>query len=337
MKSKNGEKIKVLTWHIHGSYLYYLTQTPCDFYLPVKANKEEGYGGKSGTIPWGKNVHEIPAEEVKNHEFDCILFQSGKNYEKDQYEILSEKQRALPKIFLEHDPPREVPTDTRHIVDDPKMLLVHVTDFNNMMWNNNRTPTTVIQHGVIIHSAVYTGEIPKGIVVINGISKRGRRLGLDIFEKARKKIPLDLIGMGSEELGGLGEIPNKELPTFISKYRFFFNPIRYTSLGLSVCEAMMTGLPVVGMATTEMCVTIENDYSGYIHTNLDYLVEKMHTLIENPEKAFQLSKGARETAIKKFNIKRFTDEWLEIFRMKTGKENSLMREVGSEEENSIHK
>ncbi|MEJ7681997.1 MAG: hypothetical protein WKG06_29925 [Segetibacter sp.] len=67
---------------------------------------------------------------MKNIDFDCILFQSKKNYLEDQYMILSEEQRALPKIYLEHDPPREVPTDTKHVVDDPEMLLVHVTHFN---------------------------------------------------------------------------------------------------------------------------------------------------------------------------------------------------------------
>ncbi len=197
----NGKKLRVLTWHIHGSYLYYLTQTPCEFYLPVKPNKEEGYGGKSGTIPWGKNVHEVPADQVKNLEFDCIIFQSKKNYLVDQHEILTEEQGKLPKIFLEHDPPREVPTDTKHVVDDPNMLIVHVTDFNNLMWDNNRTPSTVIQHCVLVNNASYTGELDKGIVVINGIKKRGRRLGLDVFEKVIKEVPLDIIGMGSEEVG----------------------------------------------------------------------------------------------------------------------------------------
>lgn len=183
--SYNGsaKPIRVLTWHVHGSYLYYLTQTPCEFYLPVKADRPEGYGGRRGTFPWGQNVHEVDAEEVRNMEFDCILFQSRKNYLEDQYELLDPSQLDLPKIYLEHDPPRESPTDTHHFVNDPETLLVHVTHFNRLMWNNNRTPTRVIEHGVMIPESVhYTGEIEKGIVVINGITRRGRRLGLDIFE-----------------------------------------------------------------------------------------------------------------------------------------------------------
>jgi hypothetical protein len=310
----NTRPLRVLTWHIHGSYLYYLTQTPCVFYLPKKNSSEEGYGGRTPSFPWGDNVIDVPAEDAKNLEFDCILFQSKKNYLEDQYDILTTEQRALPKIYLEHDPPREVPTDTKHVVDDANMLLVHVTHFNNLMWNNNNTPSKVIDHGVMVDKGVqYTGELNKGIVVINGIVKRGRRLGYDVFKKVREKIPLDIVGMFSEDAGGLGEINNRELSSFIAKYRFFFNPIRYTSLGLSVCEAMMTGVPVIGLATTEMVVTVKNDYSGYVHTDVDFLIEKMQELLDNPEKAKRLGQGAMQTANEKFNIERFKKFWITNF------------------------
>ena len=308
------KRLKVLTWHIHGSYLYYLTHTDCIFYLPYKeGSSEEGYGGRTRSFHWGDNVVNVPADEVKDLDFDIILFQSKKNYLHDQYEILSEEQRALPKIYLEHDPPREVPTDTHHVVDDPDILLVHVTHFNELMWNNNRTPTKVIDHGVLDKGNLYTGDLQKGIVVINGIVKRGRRLGLDVFEKVKKQIPLDIVGMGSEEVGGLGEINNSDLPSFIAEYRFFFNPIRYTSLGLSVCEAMMSGIPVVGLATTELVTAVKNDYSGFVDTDVDALIEKMDMLLQDKEKAKELGDGARETALKRFNINRFTTEWLDTF------------------------
>jgi hypothetical protein len=255
---------------------------------------------------------------VRNLEFDCILFQSKKNYLEDQYELLSEAQLALPKLYLEHDPPREVPTDTRHLVDDPNVLLVHVTHFNRLMWDNNRTPTAVIEHGVLIPPGVaYSGELEKGIVVINGLGKRGRRLGLDVFERVRQEIPLDLVGMGSKELGGLGEIPNPDLPAFTARYRFFFNPIRYTSMGLSVCEALLAGLPVVGLATTEMAVNIQNDVSGYVHTDVDFLIRKMRLLLEDRQLANRLSVGAREAALRQFNIERFKQDWLDTLHRMT--------------------
>ncbi len=326
---KNSRQLRVLTWHIHGSYLYYLTQTDCIFYLPYKeGSSEEGYGGRTPSFPWGDKVINVPSEKVKDVEFDCILFQSKKNYLQDQFEILTEEQRALPKIYLEHDPPRESPTNTKHVVDDPDMLLVHVTYFNELMWNNNRTPTKVIEHGVMVDEKVsYSGEIKKGIVVINGIVKRGRRLGLDVFENVRKEIPLEIVGMGSEEVGGLGEINNRQLSEFIAQYRFFFNPIRYTSLGLSVCEAMMTGVPIIGLATTEMSVTIKNNYSGFIDTNVNALIQKMEMLLNDRDKAKELGEGAKETAFEKFNIERFKRDWLETFNTVIKQKNSFSNQL----------
>jgi len=302
--------LKILTWHIHGSYLYYLTQGRHEYYLPVKPGRPEGYGGRGGSFRWGQNVHEIPAEDVSQLEFDCILFQSSKNYRIDQYEILSEEQRQVPKIYLEHDPPREHPTDTRHPVNDPAVLLVHVTHFNNLMWDNGSTPTRVIRHGVTVPQDVrYTGEKSRGLVVVNNLFDRGRRLGLDIFEEVRESIPLDLVGMGYEDLGGIGAYDLDTLFRIEGRYRFFFNPIRYTSLGLAVCEAMMIGMPVIGLATTEMAAVIENGVSGYVHTDIHFLIERMADLIDNPDHAIQLGKGAQTYAQENFHIGRFLNDW----------------------------
>lgn len=310
---------KIFTWHIHGSYLYYLSQGRYDIYIPVNSEKTEGYNGRGSTFPFGDNVIEVPEEEVKNLEFDCILYQSKKNFLTDQYETLSSRQRELPKIYLEHDPPREHPTDTKHVVDDPDILLVHVTHFNRLMWDNNRTPAQVIDHGIIIPPGIsYTGEIERGIVVINNIETRGRRLGYDIFLEARKHIPLDIVGMGTEDLG-LGEVPHTQLPQFISKYRFFFNPIRYTSLGLSVCEAMTIGVPVVGLATTEMASAIQNGFSGFVHTDLSYLIEKMQLLLKDRELAGKIGRQGREYAERRFNIKRFVMDWERVFKKMAAK------------------
>lgn len=307
-------RLRILTWHIHGSYLYYLTQTPHEFYLPVKPGKPEGYGGRSGSFPWGENVYDIPADEVCRHNFDCILFQSRRNYLQDQFEILSPAQRQLPRLYLEHDPPREHPTDTSHIVDDPEILLVHVTHFNNLMWDSGRTPTSVIEHGVIVPNDVqYTGRLDRGIVVINGLKKRGRRLGADLFEQARQTIPLDLVGMDAESLGGLGDVAHTQLPALEANYRFFFHPVRYTSLGLAVCEAMMLGLPIIGLATTELTTVIENNISGFVDTDVEVLIEQMQELIKSPEQAKRLSQGAQEQARSRFNIQRFAQDWSDTF------------------------
>ncbi len=315
---KARRQLRILTWHIHGSYLYYLVQCPHQFFVPVKEGRPDGYAGRTESYLWPQNLHEVPADEVRNLDFDCILFQSRQNYWTDQYEILSEKQRALPRIYLEHDPPREHPTDTRHPVDDPDVLLVDVTAFNNLMWDHGRTPSRVIEHGVLVPKGIaYTGEIERGLVIVNNLALRGRRLGADIFERVRQQVPLDLVGINAEQLGGFASRPHRELLEMVGHYRFVFNPIRYTSMGLSICEAMMIGSPVIGLATTEMVTVIENGVSGYVDTRVDRLVKHMQRLLADPVEARMLGKGARRKALRRFNIRRFVSDWEDTFAQVT--------------------
>ncbi len=331
----SSKRLRVLTWHIHGNYLYYLSQARVDFYLPVRPDRRDGFGGRGPTFPFGDNVIEVPVEEVRHLKLDAVLFQSRKNYLQDQFEILSPKQRDLPQVYLEHDPPREHPTDTRHPMDDPNALLVHCTHFNDLMWDSGRTPTRVIEHGVLVPDNVrYKGELERGIVVVNNLVNRGRRLGSDIFERVRYRVPLDLVGMGAQEAGGLGEVPPMQVTAFESHYRFFFNPIRYTSLGLAVCEAMMIGMPVIGLATTEMSTVVENGYSGYIDTDVNRLIERMQDLVDSPAEALRLSEGARRRALERFNIERFAREWEQILAEVV--EAGRTRHTVSEPASSLH-
>ncbi len=314
-------RLRVLTWHVHGAYLYYLAHAPHDFYVPVKPGRPPPHiGVPPGGYPWPENVREVPADEVRRLELDCVLSQTTDNYLHHREELLSAEQLRLPRIHVEHDPPLAHPTDTKHPVDDADALLVHVTPFNALMWDSGRTPTRVIEHGVAVPDGVrYSGELERGIVVVNNLGRRGRRVGPDVFEHARESVPLDVVGLDAEDLGGLGEVPHDELPAFAARYRFFFNPIRYTSLGLAACEAMMQGMPVVALATTEMSTVVENGVSGWIDTNVDALVERMQALLDDPGEARRLGEGARRVAQKRFSIDRFTRDWDRAFRLVCGR------------------
>ncbi|SRR5579875_106260 len=312
--------LRIFTWHIHGNYLLYLSQARAEFYLPVHASGGEGYGGRGQTFPFGPNVHDVPIEAVRDRTFDCVLFQTRKNYEVDQYEILSPAQRRLPRIYLEHDPPLDHPTDTRHWFDDPNGLLVHVTAFNALMWDSGCTPVRVIDHGVLVPQKVrYSGEIARGLVAVNHLRRRGRRLGADLFEQVRRDIPLDLVGMDAEALGGLGEVSPPELPAFAARYRFFFHPARYTSLGLAVLEAMTVGLPIIGLATTELATVIENGVHGFLDTDMRRLYEPMRQLLADPALARRLGENARRRARERFGIERFVRDWEETFTLVTNR------------------
>lgn len=309
-------RLNILTWHTHGSYLHYLTQAPHQFYVLSKPGRPPGYGGRCGHMPWGANVIDMPAAELPGRQFDCVVFQDDAQYQQDQYALLSAAQRALPKIYVEHDPPRGQPTGERHPVDDPNVLLVHVTPFNALMWDSGRSPTRVIEHGVPAPAVRYGGELARGLVAINHLARRGRRLGADLFLKARAAVPLDLVGMAAGEIGGIGEIEHARLPAFAARYRFLFSPVRYTSLSLAMIEAMMCGVPIVGLATTEMATAVGP--GGYVDTDLDALIGRMRELIANPALARRLGERGRRHALERFGIARFVADWNAALRQVCG-------------------
>jgi glycosyltransferase involved in cell wall biosynthesis len=120
------------------------------------------------------------------------------------------------------------------------------------------------------------------------------------------------------DLEGIGEVPLHRLPEIEAPYRFLFNPIRWTSLGLAVCEAMMIGMPVVGLATTGMVGVVDNGVSGYLDNDPDALVIHMERLLGDREEAHHLSLGARAVARRRFGMDRFVRDWEQALALVTG-------------------
>lgn len=52
-------------WHIHGSYLYYLSHSRHEFLVPVRDGGSPRQPGLPvGGFPWPPNLREVAAEEV---------------------------------------------------------------------------------------------------------------------------------------------------------------------------------------------------------------------------------------------------------------------------------
>jgi hypothetical protein len=303
-------RYRILTWQVHGNYLYYLTHAPHDFHVLSKPGFPPGYGGRHGNLPFGPNVHDCPVDRVREMTFDAVLYQSLAHYQRDAPELLTEAQRRLPALYLEHDPPQQHPTNTVHPVTDPSMLIVHVTHYNALMWDCGAVATRVVEHGVRVpDDARYSGELARGVTVINHLARRGRRLGADVFARWREAVPLDLFGMAAEESGGQGELPYAKLLHEVARYRFYAHPVRYTSLALALCEAMMAGLPVIGLATTELPRVIQESGGGYVDTELARLVDVSRMLLRDPAEAHALGRKARAYARERFGIERFAADW----------------------------
>ncbi|MGE3797412.1 MAG: glycosyltransferase [Thermomicrobiales bacterium] len=313
-------RLRILIWHVHGSYLNALAHIEHDWFLPVKPGNPTGYAGRGRTFDMPDWVQEVPAASVADLDLDLVVYQTPDNLFVDGPSLLGERQWSLPAIYLEHNTPKPDAVHTAHPATahpavETRAILVHVTQFNKLMWDNGGLPTRVIEHSVIIDPSIrYRGNRQAGIVVANHMERRPRITGFDILQQARRLMPIDVAGMGTENYGGLGDIPYRCLHRKVAEYRFLFSPMRYTSLPLAVVEAMHIGMPVVALATTELPTVIEDGVSGYLSCDPEVLYRRMQDLLADSALAHRIGEKAQKVARRRFAHERFTRDWNDAFR-----------------------
>src|SRR4051795_3966684 len=164
-------------------------------------------------------------------------------------------------------------------------LVVHVTHFNDLFWDCGTTPTRVVEHGIVDPGHRFTGDVARAAVVINEARRRGRVTGTDLLPRfAAAGVPFDLFGMDAAVLGGIEDLPQDRLHDEMARRGCYLHPIRWTSLGLSLIEAMHLGLPVVALATTEVVEAVP-DAAGVVSTRVGVLAEAVRGFLYDPDAA----------------------------------------------------
>ena len=310
--------LRILTWQAEGGYLHALSQLPHQFYLMTDTTLP------CADWPYDDNIHLLPLGKARTAQFDCILFHRREHYLEEQYRYLSATQRRLPRIYVEHAAPANEQAGTRHPVDDPEVLLVHVTSYNALMWDNGRQTTRVIHHGVKAAADLnYSGERQCGVVLGNKLwspsgSASHHRPGNDIYQQLCRRIPLDVVPSPISATLEHTHCAPLQLPARTVQYRFLFHPARSHTLDPGVIAAMMSGMPVIGLATGEMASLIQNGVSGYVETDLNQLAAHMQELLDNPHYAFALGRGAQRRARQRFGMPRFLADWNAALHSVTG-------------------
>ncbi|ALG10499.1 glycosyltransferase [Kibdelosporangium phytohabitans] len=295
--------MNILVWHVHGSWSTSFVHGEHTYLLPAGPSG----GGRLGR-DWPVNAVEVPADDLAGLPVDAAVVQSL-----DQVEV-AERLR-VPMVYVEHNTPQGDVPRTRHpLAGRDDIPLVHVTHFNRLMWDSGDAPTKVIEHGIVDPGEQYTGEMARVAVVSNEPIRRGRVTGTDLFPLFAAEAPLDVFGMG---LAGLldvtchGDLSTRRLHEEMARRRVYLHLTRWTSLGLSLIEAMHLGMPVLALATTEAARAVPPD-AGIVSANPDELIEGLGHLMAEPETARRMGKQAREHALAHYGLARFLRDWDEL-------------------------
>jgi glycosyltransferase involved in cell wall biosynthesis len=302
--------VRILLWHVHGSWTTSFVQGAHEYLLPVVPDRGPDGRGRAQTWDWPASTIEVTPDEARAAAIDVVILQRPVELDGLAGEWVGDRQ--VPTVYVEHNAPQGRIADMRHpAADRDDLTVVHVTHFNDLFWDCGSTTTRVIEHGVVDPGYRYSGATPRAAVVINEARRRARVTGTDLLDRfAADGVPIDLFGMDAGALGG-EDVPQHRLHDEMARRRLYLHPIRWTSLGLSLIEAMHLGMPVVALATTEVPETVPRE-AGVVSTNVDVLAQAVRDFVAEPERAREAGMAARRVALGEHSLERFLVRWDDV-------------------------
>ena len=311
--------MRVLLWHVHGSWTTSFVSGSHDYLLPVTPDRGPDGGGLARTYAWPK-AREVAHDRLRDEDVDVVVLQRPHEIGLVREWLGREPGHDLPAVFVEHNTPRgEVPSTRHPLAEQARVPIVHCTHFNALFWDNGRAPVQVVEHGIVDPGERYTGELARVGVVVNEPVRRGRVTGSDLLPDFARVAPLDVYGMGVRALpeayrfppGRLAvheDLPQARMHAELAARRVYLHPLRWTSLGLSLLEAMHLGMPVVVLAATEAVEAVPPE-AGALSTRPDVLRAALARFLAEPDAARLAGKAARAYALERYGLGRFLAEW----------------------------
>jgi glycosyltransferase involved in cell wall biosynthesis len=314
--------MRILLWHVHGSWTDAFVRGRHEYLLPVLPEGGPWGLGRAGRA-WPDSVREVTLANIDADRLDAVVLQRPEEIAAVARTLGRRPGSDLPAVYVEHNTPRGDFPFTRHpLADQHRIPVAHVTHFNRVAWDTGQAPALVIEHGIPDPGHLYTGELPELGVVVNEPVRRGRVTGTDLLPAFAAVAPLRVFGMKTEDLAAAvgieesrltsrGDLRTRELHRELGRCRVYLHPMRWTSLGLSLLEAMHLGMPVVALATTEAPRAVPPE-AGAISADVDELLRCARRLLANPEEARRRGAAAREAVLARYSLPRFLDRWDEI-------------------------
>lgn len=297
--------MKVFDMLAHEGYHHELCKLQCDFTMIV--DKAHQWNERYRPLPSNVTCFDkavLSVHHVERHDVAIIH-----NYK--QFQLL--RECVVPKIIVFHCS-KQGQGDPEFCSEDlSEYTLVFNSYRDKEKWNLNCPRQYVIWHGFDPDEwPISDRSTNKVLTVGRRISERSGICGYRIVEELeRSSVPIKLVGdnpaLGIQSPGNF-----TELRQHYAQYAVYLNPTLRSPMPRGRGEAMMSGLPIITTGFYDEELFIEHGVNGFISNNISELKEYAALLLADKELQATMAQNARRTALERFHISRFLNEWKRV-------------------------
>tara|TARA_B100000963_G_scaffold360122_1_gene389824 strand:+ start:266 stop:1285 length:1020 start_codon:yes stop_codon:yes gene_type:complete len=314
-KCHTSEKLNILTFATHERYEENLCKTGHNFYsLAIGKTWDTDYA------PVPNNYHII--NDIPEHiDFDLILTHTScdRMFKAHQYltgsDVSQSNKMGIPILRHTHVLPDirfDVPSQIAAFQQYPSDKDSFISAYNMNQWG--MTDASVVEHGVDIDFWKPDENIERDnacLSVVNDWPNRDWCCGFNLWQQTIQGLPAKVFGKSP----GLSEPANstEHLREIYKCSRIFYNTSLHSPVPSVLLEAMSCGCAIVSTANCMIPEIIKNGKNGLISNDPQELRGFLELLLKDEDLAKKLGENARKTIVEKYNLKRFTDNWNNLF------------------------
>ncbi|MBN1258689.1 glycosyltransferase family 4 protein [Candidatus Peregrinibacteria bacterium] len=175
--------------------------------------------------------------------------------------------------------------------------------------------------------------VTEGDIVVTCIAelhpRKGYKYLLEAFQKLQLETPrlhLILVGTGPAEKElreKYGDLPNvhflgwrNDIPQILKASDIFILPSLREAFGLTVLEAMASGVIAIATNNGGTADIIENGKTGYLIPpgNIEKIIETIYTILQNPDQKRDIEKAAIERVQSEFTASKMATRTMQVYQ-----------------------
>ena len=136
-----AEHVRILLWHVHGSWTTGFVQGAHDYLVPVLPDRRADGVGRARSWDWPSSAQELSPQDLRDEDVDVVVLQRP-----HELDLVREWTGRTPgsdvaAVYLEHNVPGgRVPFDRHPMADQSRIPVVHVTALQRVALGHGHAP-----------------------------------------------------------------------------------------------------------------------------------------------------------------------------------------------------